>query len=258
MPVRPLYGLIGCPLGHSFSRKYFTEKFEREGIAAEYRNFELPEITLLPELIRQHPDLQGFNVTIPHKQAILPLLHHLSPEAETIGAVNCVKIERQGNRTKLCGYNTDATGFRQSLENFVPKQVKKALVLGNGGAAKAVCYILDTLGIEWTTVSRTPSGTKCISYLQAGALLPDTPLIINTTPLGTWPDINTCPDLPYEQLTANHYLFDLAYNPEKTRFLASGKKQGAPTQNGLEMLHNQAEAAWTIWTSCFSRTIVVP
>jgi shikimate dehydrogenase len=241
--------LIGFPLGHSFSRNYFTEKFEREGIPAEFRNFELPVVSQLPELIRQHPDLQGFSVTIPHKQAILPFLRRLSPEAGTIGAVNCVKVERQGNRIELYGYNTDAAGFRKSLEGFIPQSIKKALVLGNGGAAKAVCCVLDALGIEWTTVSRTPSGPGRIGYPQAGALLPHTPLIINATPLGTFPDTGQHPDLPYEQLTGNHYLFDLVYNPEKTRFLALGEKQGAHIRNGLEMLHGQAEAAWAIWNT---------
>lgn len=242
-----LYGLIGYPLGHSFSRNYFTEKFRREGIDAAYLNFEIPDLCKLQDILQQYPDLEGFNVTIPYKQAILPLLHRISGAAQTIGAVNCISIRREQGQPLLTGYNTDAEGFRQSLTDFIPPGITKALILGNGGAARAVRYTLQQLGMDVLTVSRTPRRAGEISYTEAGDHLPSHRLIVNTTPLGTWPDTGKCPDLPYSRLGSRHYLFDLVYNPEITLFMQKGKEAGARVCNGYAMLIGQAEAAWRIW-----------
>lgn len=242
------YGLIGYPLGHSFSKKYFTEKFEKEKIQAEYLNFEIENLDVLPVLLEKYPNLRGFNVTIPYKQQILGYLTKQSEEAQIIGAVNCVKIERHSAGCQLIGYNTDTYGFRTALLRFIPPHIKHSLVLGNGGAAKAIRYTLQQLGISSLTVSRTPRQEQEIGYADAGAYLPDYHLIVNTTPLGTWPNTNTYPLIPYEQLTSRHYLFDLVYNPEITTFMKKGAEAGARVCNGLEMLAGQAEAGWKIWT----------
>lgn len=244
---RRIYGLVGFPLEHSFSRRYFTEKFEREGIDAEYLNFEIEDIREFPGIIERIPELAGFNVTIPHKEHVIPLLHELSPEARSIGAVNCVKIERVGGIAYLTGYNTDAYGFKKSLCEFIPSSTTKALVLGNGGAAKAVRHVLKELHVEFVTVSRTPQNEQEIGYASVSDLLSDYKLIINTTPLGTWPHTETCPDIPYFLLSPEHYLFDLVYNPEVTEFMRRGKEEGAYVRNGLQMLVGQAEKAWKIW-----------
>lgn len=242
-----LYGLIGYPLGHSFSQTYFTEKFRKEGIEAVYRNFEIPEIGDLPEIVRQNPGLQGFNITIPYKQAVLPYLRELSEAARIIGAVNCVCIRREKGQPVLTGYNTDAEGFRLSLADFIPPGISGALVLGNGGAARAVRYALGQLGIRFLTVSRTPRQAGEIGYAEVPAYLPTHRLIVNTTPLGTWPATGNCPDLPYGALGPQHYLFDLVYNPEITLFMQKGQEAGAHVRNGFDMLTGQAEAAWRIW-----------
>lgn len=243
------YGIIGFPLGHSFSKRYFSEKFSREKLKSEYLNFEISDISALPSLLSQHENLKGFNVTIPYKQAIIPFLDDISEEAGKIGAVNCVKIVRQGSKPRLTGYNTDVYGFRNSLLHFIPATATKALILGNGGAAKAVRYVLRELGILTLTVSRTPREAHEISYPEIHSLLPDFHLIVNTTPLGTWPDICSCPDIPYSLLTSRHYLFDLVYNPETTEFMKRGATYGAHTHNGLEMLTGQAEKGWAIWNN---------
>lgn len=242
-----MYGLIGYPLGHSFSKKYFTEKFAEEGIPSAYLNFEIENLGELSLVLSNHPTLQGFNVTIPHKQNIIPLLDEISEEARKIGAVNCVKITRQGGKNHLRGFNTDVYGFRHALLSFIPDTIHKALILGNGGAAKAVRYVLDSLGMEVLTVSRSPRTTAEIGYPEVPGLLKDFKLIVNTTPLGTWPHPAGCPDIPYPQLTPDHYLFDLVYNPEITTFMQRGSLTGAHTRNGLEMLRGQAEKAWEIW-----------
>lgn len=242
-----MYGLIGYPLGHSFSKRYFTEKFAKEGIPSAYLNFEIENLGELSHVISNHPTLQGFNVTIPHKQDIIPLLDEISDEARKIGAVNCVKITRQGGGNHLSGFNTDVYGFRCSLLSFIPATIHKALILGNGGAAKAVRYVLDSLGMEVLTVSRSPQAATEIGYPEVAGLLKDFKLIVNTTPLGTWPHPEGCPDIPYSQLTPDHYLFDLVYNPETTTFMQRGSITGAHTRNGLEMLRGQAEKAWKIW-----------
>ena len=240
------YGLIGKTLGHSFSQTYFQQKFAAENRPdCRYDNFELPAIDHLRTFVLQHPDLQGFNVTIPYKKEILPLLDELDPEAEQIGAVNTVRVLRDGSVIRLIGYNTDVEGFRLSLAGTpLPS---RALILGTGGAAAAVTFVLRQLDVTCLTVSRHPN-EKQISYAQ---LTPDIirqhPLIVNCTPVGMFPHVMDCPPLPYEAITAKHFLYDLIYNPEETPFLREGRLRGARTQNGLPMLRLQAEAAWKIW-----------
>ena len=242
------YGLIGYPLSHSFSQRYFTEKFEREKIAnAAYSLFSLKDVAQLPTLIEQHPTLVGLNVTIPHKQAVIPYLDQLDPKAEEIGAVNTVRIDpATGRRT---GFNTDYYGFQLSLQSWLRgAAVRQALVLGTGGASKAVVCALRDLGIPYTYVSRKDS-EKATSYetLKKEHHLRDFPLIINTTPLGMSPRIEACPDLAYGQMTDRHFCYDLVYNPAETAFMQRAKAQGAQVKNGLEMLHLQAEKSWEIW-----------
>lgn len=238
------YGLIGKSLKHSLSKSYFEQKFKNEGrFDCIYSPFELTDIETLPEFIKQHPDLQGFTVTIPYKQSIIPLLDELDPEAERIGAVNVVRIFRSGEGIKLKGYNTDAEGFRRSLAGVkIPTQ---ALVLGTGGAAAAIMEVLKQWDIDFRQVSRhSEQGMLAYKHLN-GATLAKYPFIINCTPLGT---LNQgMPDLPYEALTPSHFLYDLVYNPEKTPFLKEGEKHGCRIQNGLQMLYLQADAAWDIW-----------
>lgn len=249
MEQHATYGLIGFPLGHSCSPKYFTEKFKQEGRNAEYLPFEIEDISELKNILVRYPDLKGFNITIPHKQNIIPLLNRMSEEAEQVGAVNCVKVERINGEIHLTGYNTDVYGFKNSLLEFIPRNIKKALVLGNGGAAKAVRYALHSLGMDVLTVSRTPKTAVEIGYSEVPALLGGYKLIVNTTPLGTWPKTENCPDLPYEQLSPEHYLFDLVYNPETTKFMKRGAAAGAHTRNGFGMWKGQAEKSWEIWGS---------
>ncbi|MCJ8166990.1 shikimate dehydrogenase [Pontibacter sp. E15-1] len=239
------FGLIGKKLGHSFSKKYFTEKFAREGIHdAQYELYELPEAQALLTLLQEEPELAGLNVTVPYKEAVLPLLDELDAAAAKIGAVNTIKISE--GKTK--GYNTDYIGFKASLEEFFPPQEQmQALVLGTGGAAKAVWTALDDLDIPFSTVSRTPTPGG-LSYAQVTPeLLQTYPLIINTTPVGTHPHTAEAPPLPYAALTPGHYLYDLVYNPEETQFMKHGAAAGAKTANGLAMLYRQADAAWDIW-----------
>lgn len=255
--MKQLLGLIGYPLTHSFSKAYFAEKFSSEKISGyEYDLFPLEHISDLPALLRENPRLVGLNVTIPHKVAVLPFLDSLDETASAIGAVNTIKIERKpgspgSSESEACvlhGYNTDAWGFSSSLRPLLQPWHTKALILGTGGASKAVRYVLDTLGIEYRFVSRR-AGRDQLSYQE---LYPETireyPLIINTTPLGTFPDTEYCPDLPYEALSERNLLYDLVYNPPKTRFLRQGKQKGATVINGMEMLRLQAEKAWEIWT----------
>ncbi|NEM96720.1 shikimate dehydrogenase family protein [Pontibacter burrus] len=239
------YGLIGKKLGHSFSKRYFTEKFASEGIAdAVYELYELPTIAELPQLWHQKPDLVGLNVTVPYKEEVIPLLDELDEAAARIGAVNTIKI----SAGRTIGYNTDYIGFRTSLEKFYPvTEGSNAIVLGSGGASKAVCAALEDLGINYTILSRNPEPGQLNYSSLTTELLQQFPLIINTTPLGMYPDTENCPAIPYQALTAAHYLCDLVYNPEETLFLKKGKEAGARTINGLEMLYGQAEAAWQIW-----------
>ena len=244
-----LFGLIGFPISHSFSVNYFEKKFAGEQISdAEYRLFPLKDINSLTQLLDQQTDLKGFNITIPHKIAILPFLQHTIKEAIEVGAVNCVKIERDLSGTKLIGYNTDIYGFRESLVPLLKNYHQNALILGTGGAAKAVCYCLKELGINYSLVSRKRNQESSLEYLQlTKEILSDNLLIINTTPLGMYPETGNCPDIPYQFLTNRHLLFDLVYNPAETLFLKNGREAGATTKNGLQMLELQAEKSWEIW-----------
>jgi shikimate dehydrogenase len=244
-----LFGLIGYPLSHSFSAKYFKEKFATEGIPnAEYRLFPLENISEITSLIELQPDLQGFNITIPYKVAILPYLNQISEDAKSVGAVNCVKIERNTSEVKLSGYNTDVYGFKGSLKPFLKPFHKRALVLGTGGASKAVCFTLKELGIEYTLVSRSGNEVSLLNYSKlTDKIINDNLLIINTSPVGTFPDTDKCPDIPYSSLSSNHLLFDLIYNPAETMFLKIGREAGATILNGAKMLELQAEKSWEIW-----------
>ncbi|MCC9137038.1 shikimate dehydrogenase family protein [Pontibacter silvestris] len=241
------FGLIGKKLGHSFSKKFFTEKFAKEDITdAQYELYELAEIDALKELLAQEPELMGLNVTVPYKEQVIPLLNELDEAAASVGAVNTIRISN--GRTK--GYNTDYIGFKESLEEFYPLEERiKALVLGTGGAAKAVWAALKALDISFTCVSRSPAENELSYETLTAELLQDYNLIVNTTPLGMLPNVDTAPPLPYHALTAKHYLYDLVYNPEETLFLKKGVEVGAKTVNGLPMLYRQAIAAWDIWNS---------
>ncbi len=241
-----IYGLIGFPLGHSFSRGFFSEKFLREGIDADYRNFEIPEAGMIVDVVRNTPGLKGLNCTIPHKQAIIPYLDEMSPDAEAIGAVNVVKVLDDG---RLKGYNADIIGFVESIRPFLCPHHRKALVLGTGGASKAVCAGLEKLGIEWTYVSRKPKDGQLIYEDISSDVLTDHKVIVNCSPVGMYPHIDEAPALPYASLTPHHLLFDLIYNPEITRFMQQGAQKGATVKNGLEMLHLQALASWDIWNA---------
>lgn len=239
------YGLIGFPLGHSFSRGFFTEKFAREGIDAEYVNFEIPDASMLLDVIRDNPELRGLNVTLPHKQAVIPLLDELSDEAKEIGAVNVIRV-RDG---KLKGFNSDIIGFTESIKPLLQPWHKKALILGTGGASKAICVGLKRLGIEWTYVSRTPrEGMLTYSDLTA-EVMQQYMVIVNCSPVGMFPKTGEAPNIPYELLTPKHLLYDLVYNPEETLFMQKGRAQDAIVKNGLEMLHLQAIASWEFWHS---------
>jgi shikimate dehydrogenase len=241
-----LFGLLGKTLKHSFSKSYFTEKFAREGLAGyQYENFELESISQLPLLLRHHPELYGLNVTIPYKEDVIPFLHVQNEIVQKIKACNCIKIING----QLYGFNTDVIGFKKSLEKELKPRHKKALVLGTGGAAKAVHYALELLGIEYITVSRTKK-TGMLSYEElTGDILSEYLLIVNTSPVGMYPKVDEAPLIPYEFITSEHYLFDLIYNPEKTRFLQKGEERGATICNGHEMLILQAEESWRIWNT---------
>jgi shikimate dehydrogenase len=242
-----VFGLLGRSLAHSFSQAYFNQKFARLGLAdCCYELFEMPEASGLPQLLASHPDLAGLNVTIPYKEKIWPYLVRVAPSAELVGAVNVVEFLPGGG---LVGHNTDYVGFRESLRRFYPATAapRRALVLGTGGAAKAVVAALRELAIPHQLVSRQPGGAHLIYEELTPGVLAAHSLIINTTPLGTFPAVDECPPLPYAALTPQHYLFDLIYNPAETLFLARGRAAGAHTHNGLEMLELQAEAAWDIW-----------
>lgn len=278
------FGLIGYPLSHSFSEKHFQKKFQKENIHnTEYKLFPLKTISEFPDLLKSHPELCGLNVTIPYKETIIPFIDHLDETAKTVGAVNCIKIIRQkplptstqkkgghtqsniegflkeesnplweGKERLLIGYNTDVYGFKETLKPFLRSNHEKALILGTGGAAKAVHYVLKQIGIECFFVSRTPSCkssvNNCLHYNELTKNVIDAcQLIVNATPVGMFPNEKEYPSLPYEYITSNHFLFDLIYNPEETVFLKKGKEKGAITQNGLGMFRVQAEKAWEIW-----------
>ena len=243
-----VYGLIGYPLGHSFSKKYFTEKFEREGIEdCMFEAFPIPSIDGFPALLKANPDLKGVCVTIPYKEQVLKYIDELSEEVKAIGATNSILIRDN----TLIAYNTDIAGFRQSFQKLLQPHHTKALVLGTGGASKAVQYVLHQLGIGYLIVSRNIStDAGFIRYEDINeALVNEYSVIINCTPVGMWPNENSCPDIPYELINSSHYLYDLVYKPDETLFLQKGKNKGAVIQNGYEMLLIQAEESWRIWNS---------
>ncbi len=242
------YGLIGYPLSHSFSRGFFNDKFRREGIDAEYENFPLPSIREFPELVRSVRELEGLNVTIPYKEKVIPYLDALDPVARAVGAVNTIRIRREEGELFLKGYNTDVWGFEVTLRPHLGPDHTFALVLGTGGAAKAVGYVLRKLGLEVWYVSRRPRGERTIAYNElTGAMVQQIRLIVNTTPLGMFPDTDAAPPIPYPYLTKEHVLYDLIYNPPETLFLKKGKERGATVINGQAMLEQQALKAWEIW-----------
>lgn len=243
------YGLIGYPLKHSFSIGYFNEKFEAENIDAQYVNFEIPDIRDFMEVIEENPNLCGLNVTIPYKEQVIPYLDELDKDTAKIGAVNVIKIIRlPKGKVKLVGYNSDIVGFTQSIEPLLQPHHTKALILGTGGASKAVFHGLDSLGIKATFVSRTKKSDDILTYRElTPEIMQEHTVIVNTTPLGMYPKVDFCPDIPYEQLTPNHLLYDLLYNPNETLFMKKGKEKGAVVKNGLEMLLLQAFASWEIW-----------
>lgn len=241
------YGIIGYPLGHSFSPGFFNEKFRNEGIDAVYERYELSQIDLLPEIIASNPELCGLNVTIPYKQQIMQYLDELSEEAREIGAVNVVKVTHNGKNVHLKGFNSDVIGFSRSIEPLLEKHHKKALILGTGGAAQAIDYGLRQLGLETIKVSRYERPDT----IQYDKITPDVikeyKVIINCTPIGMYPNTEECPNLPYEAMDSQHLLYDLIYNPDTTLFMKKGMERGAVVKNGLEMLLLQAYASWEFW-----------
>ena len=242
------FGLIGNDISYSFSKKYFTDKFQKLGLNSyKYKNYDLPEIEEFPFITYQREDdFKGFNVTIPYKQSIIKYLDEVEGDALKIGAVNTIKVTEDN---KLVGYNTDVYGFKMALEPLLEKQHKKALILGTGGASKAIAYALDILKIEYKFVSRNSLENNLIYSNLNQQIIEAYPLIINCSPLGTYPNIEESPNIPYEFITDKHLLFDLIYNPSETKFLKEGKKRGAIIKNGLEMLELQAEKSWNIWNS---------
>lgn len=240
-------GLIGFPLSHSFSKKYFTEKFEKAGITDySYDLYPIDDINKISSVLQQ--DLIGLNVTIPYKEKVIPFLNEISEEADKIGAVNVIQIRYIDNKYFLKGFNSDYFGFYESLKPLLKKEHRKALILGTGGASKAVAYALQKLDIQYTFVSRKKTNEQILTYAElTNNIIDKTLLIINTTPLGMYPNIDKMPDIPYQHITKHHICYDLVYNPEKTKFLETAKNKGATIKNGLEMLILQAEHAWQIW-----------
>jgi shikimate dehydrogenase len=240
------YGLIGKNISYSFSKSFFTEKFRIENRKDTYENFDIQDISLFPDIIRSTEGLKGLNVTVPYKESIIPFLDGLDKEAERIGAVNTIKIKKDG---RLIGYNSDHFGFAKAIEDFFPFPKKTALVLGSGGASKAVRYVLDTMSFEYTVVSRRKT-ENALSYEElTQKVMEDHLLIINCTPVGTFPNITAYPHIPYQYISHDHMLFDLIYNPDKTEFLKLGFASGARISNGLKMLEQQALKSWSIWKS---------
>jgi shikimate dehydrogenase len=257
------YGLIGFPLSHSFSKRFFTDKFKNEGIeGSSYDNFPIEDIAGFPELIKSKMPC-GLNVTVPHKKTVMPFLDWISHDAKEVGAVNCIRISVespilaaftgevgiQGHNFRLEGYNTDIYGFENSLQPLLKHHHKKALILGDGGAACAVKYVLGELSIEYQVVTRKPNEKTILFSEVTPQIVREYPLIINTTPVGTSPNVDECPPIPYDAITDEHLLYDLIYNPEQTLFLTKGLEKGAAIKNGYEMLVLQAEMSWEIWTS---------
>jgi shikimate dehydrogenase len=239
------FGLVGRDISYSFSRGYFGDKFKSENLPYTYVNYDLKSIDELDTIIRNTPNLKGLNVTIPYKEEVIPMLDDLNKRARKIGAVNTIRIT---NHQKLIGYNTDYYGFKKSLKPLLKKHHKTALILGTGGASKAIAYALTNLKIDYDYVSRSEKkGVKFLYSDLTDEIISSYSIIINCTPIGTFPNVNECPDIPYEAITAKHILYDLIYNPERTKFLSCGVTRGATTINGIEMLRLQAEKAWQIW-----------
>ena len=242
------FGLIGNPLGHSFSKKYFAEKFLNEHIIdCSYENYPITNLSQLEKLIAEEPDLYGLNVTIPYKSEVISLLNFIEPEAEEIGAVNVLKIKRLDGQPKMYGYNSDVTGIRDSILPYIKDSIKNSIVLGTGGSSRAVCHVLKSLGSNVILISRNKKPGS-LSYDDINSsLLSSIDIIVNTTPLGMYPDIKSKPELDYNLLNNKHILFDLVYNPELTVFLKMGIEHGCTIIGGLKMLHSQAEKSWEIW-----------
>ena len=243
-----LFGLLGRDISYSFSRGYFSKKFTQLNLENHnYVNFDLPRIEDFPSILEDNEGVRGINVTIPYKEEVMPYLDKIDKTAKEIGAVNTIKITKRGN---LKGYNSDVVGFEKSIKPLLKKHHKKALILGTGGASKAIAYALKRNGIKYKFVSRNPEGKKQISYDDLSQkIIEDYTVIVNSTPLGTSPDIDKCPAIPYQFLTSKHLLYDLIYNPEVSKFLSNGKEKGAIIKNGYEMLELQAEESWRIWNS---------
>ena len=242
-----LYGLLGYPLVHSFSQNYFNQKFESENIDAEYINFEIPDVGMLMEVVAENENLNGLNVTIPYKEQVIPFLDEIDPAASEVGAVNVIKFIRDKDGLRLKGYNSDIIGFTDSIKSLLKPHHQSALVLGTGGAAKAVSYSLRKLGLEVQLVSRRKSANTLVYEELTKNDLKNHKVIVNTTPLGMYPNVDTCPDIPYRYLTSQHLCYDLIYNPDETLFLKNSRLAGAQVKNGLEMLLLQAFASYSIW-----------
>ena len=242
-----LYGLLGYPLVHSFSQNYFNQKFESENIDAEYINFEIPDVGMLMEVVAENENLNGLNVTIPYKEQVIPFLDEIDPAASEVGAVNVIKFIRGKDGLRLKGYNSDIIGFTDSIKSLLKPHHQSALVLGTGGAAKAVSYSLRKLGLEVQLVSRRKSANTLVYEELSKNDLKTHKVIVNTTPLGMYPNVDTCPDIPYRYLTSQHLCYDLIYNPDETLFLKNSRLAGAQVKNGLEMLLLQAFASYSIW-----------
>ena len=246
--MKKKYGLIGHPLGHSFSRSFFNQKFETEHVDAEYVNFDLADVKELKDVLHENPTLSGLNVTLPYKTQVISLLDEVDKDAKQIGAVNVIKFQKGlFGKIKLKGYNSDIIGFKDSIKPLLNETHKKALILGTGGASKAVYYGLQQLGIEPLYVSRTKKDSLITYDEITPEIMAAYTVIVNATPLGMTPNVDMTPDIPYSLLTSEHLLYDLLYNPDETLFMRKGKEQGATVKNGLEMLLLQAFASWRIW-----------
>jgi len=243
------YGLIGYPISHSFSEMYFSEKFHKENITdSVYKLYPIEDIDSFPEFIRNNPTIEGLNVTIPYKESIIKYLDELDKDAKLIGAVNTIKIKRKAGKIKLTGYNTDAAAFENSLKPYLKSQHNKALILGSGGSSKAIQFVLKKLGISYRIVTHRPLKANYIAYCSlTKSFIQNYKIIINSTPLGMYPDVDSCPDIPYKYLCEDHILFDLVYNPPQTRFLRQGKERCKVTINGQKMLELQADLSWKLW-----------
>lgn len=244
---KQIYGLLGYPLTHSFSRTFFNEKFIAENISAEYVNFEIDRIDLIKKVVTENPELRGLNVTLPYKEAVIPYMNEMDETAKIIGAVNVIKFIREKGKLRLKGFNSDIIGFTDSIRPLLKPEHKKGLILGTGGASKAVWYGLLSLGITPRLVSRTPKEEVLTYEDLTPEIMKEYTVIVNTTPLGMYPHTATCPPIPYEQISDKHLIYDLIYNPDRTLFMEKAAKQGATTKNGLEMLLLQAFASWDIW-----------